>query len=842
MFKKILFKIFRHKKSILFLILFFITLHFIVVDFEKIKKFTDKKNITQEFYELRRHFLNLFFSIFGKILILILIFIIYLNFKSHFEIKKLKNRLSLWSKLSYYVNQIGEEVFEEFPIGIILIDIKTKEIQWINNYSRIIFNNPSLNIPVYDLNKEMAALLNSGETQRILTINQENFDCLYKKEFSVFYLFNVTEREKIKKLYYQQTPTVIFLSFDNFENSLKNCDLSEQSQIKVEYLSALSDFFDTYENYLKQLSDDKFLLLLNRQQLDKIVEDKFSILKTIRDISNKYKLKITLSIGVACYNLPYNKIATLAQNAIELAQRRGGDQAVVNIEGQKIKYFGATTTTLINNSKVISRVNAEIIQDLVQKHHSCFIIGHIYPDLDSFSSMIAFYQIASTLNNNFKHYLVLDEEELINPNFKTIYSHLKKEEPKIVQQIINVKKTIKMIDNNALLVILDTQSKNIFYNQELLNLTSHIIIIDHHRATEEIIPNIFSYVDSLSSSTVEILIELIAFFKKEIVIPPLVASLMYGGIVIDTNYFTYRTTSRTLEAAAKLVSIGADGSLIKFWLREELSKIQEINELISKMEVYKEKYAIMKSEIVRDNRTFLAKVSENALNIHNISAAFTIGKLQENKIGISARSYNDVNVQVIMEQMGGGGHINSAATQIEGNNIEEVVEKLKNILSIEYKEGLKNMKIILLEDIPNKGKKNDIIEINLGYGNFLIKERKALLANASNIKKIEKEKKIKEEQDLKHMLLMKQLKKDIDDKQITLTTPIGPQGRIYGKITLKQIINAFYKEHNIFLNKKKLVLDSEINSLGKYKANVVLTKDIVASFIINVESETIDKK
>ncbi|PQP79786.1 50S ribosomal protein L9, partial [Candidatus Phytoplasma phoenicium] len=686
MFKKFLLKIFRYKKSLFFFIFVVILFHIIFVDFQNIKQIiAEPKEALKNIEETKKLFFKLFFSVFGKFIILIFIFITYLNFRNHFEIKTLKNRLSLWSKLSYYVHQIGEEVFEEFPIGIILIDGVTQEIQWINNYAQMLFDKPSLNVSIYKLNVKIAELLTSNEEKTILTIGKEHFDCLYKKEFNVFYLFNVTEREKVKTLYHQKTPTFIFLSFDNFENSLKDYDLSEQSQIKVEYLSALSDFFDVYENYLKQLTDDKFLLLLTRQQLEKLMEDKFSVLKTIRNISNKYKLKITLSIGVACYNLPYNKIASLAQSAIELAQKRGGDQVVVNIENQKIQYFGATTTALSSNSKVSSRVNAEIIQDLIQKHQSCFIFGHIYPDLDALGSMLAFYQISSFLNEESNHYLILDEKDLNDINLKTIFHHLKKEEPQILQQIINVKNAKKMIDSDSLLVILDTQSKNIVYNQELLELTKNIIIVDHHRATEEIISNIFSYVDSLASSTSEMLIELISFFQKEVKITPFVASLMYGGIVIDTNHFTYRTSVRTLEAAAKLVSLGADGTRIKFWLREEFEKIKEINELISKMEIYKECFAIIKSEKIRENRSFLAKVSENALNIQNINAAFTICKLQENKIGISARSYNDFNVQVIMEQMGGGGHINSAATQIESNNLEEVVDKLKNILFAEYK-------------------------------------------------------------------------------------------------------------------------------------------------------------
>ncbi|KOR75370.1 exopolyphosphatase-related protein [Candidatus Phytoplasma pruni] len=330
------------------------------------------------------------------------------------------------------------------------------------------------------------------------------------------------------------------------------------------------------------------------------------------------------------------------------------------------------------------------------------------------------------------------------------------------------------------------------------------------------------------------LIELIYFLNQKIDITPFEASIMYGGMAIDTNYFTYRTNSRTLDAASQLISMGAESDKVKFWFRQEFSKMLKMNQLISNMEIYMDRFAIVKSNEIIENRSFLAKVAENVLNIQNIEAAFVVGRLQEKEIGISARSYNNVNVQIIMEQMGGGGHMNSAATQIEESNIDIIVGTLKNILALEYKERAKNMKVILLEDIKNKGNKNDIIEITLGYGNFLIKEKKALLANDKNIKKIEKDKQLKEQQDLEHTALMNKLKKDIDNKQINLKITVGPKGKIYRKITMKQIVDEFFKEFNILINKKKIVLDSEINSLGVYKASVVLKKDITASFIINV--------
>ncbi|WP_153369004.1 50S ribosomal protein L9 [Candidatus Phytoplasma sacchari] len=838
----------NNRYIIFFLILFFILLHTIYFDVSWIKEIVQEPNRALE--EIKAIIFSLFISIFGKIIILCVIICIYSNIHKHFEIIRLKNRLELWSKLSYYVNDIGEEVFNELPIGIVVIDSISKEVQWLNNYAKKIFEIQDIvNISLKELNSQMFELIEYNQKKTILKLDSNIFDCMYKEEFNVFYLFNTTEREKIKKLYNQNTSSLIFISFDNFENSMKKCDLAEQSQIKVEYFSALYDFNEIYEGFLKQFTDDKFLLLLNRQQLEKMIEDRFYILKNIRNISNRYNLRITLSMGVACYNSSYNKLASYAQNAIELAKKRGGDQVVLDIENQKIKYFGATQISLSEDSKVSVRVNAEIIKDFLKNKGNCFIMGHIFPDLDSFGSMIAFYKIALSISSNHNHYLILDKEK-IEKNFEFIYNEIVREDKDISRNIITTQKAEKMIDENSLLIILDTQSKNIIHSPSLLNLTSNIIIIDHHRSTEEVIKNtLFSYIDSSSSSTSEMLIELTYFFNQKIDITPLEASIMYGGMIIDTNYFIYRTSARTLEAASQLIAKGADGSKVKFWLRQSFEKILEINELISKVEIYMKKYAIVKSNKIYKSRSFLSTVSENLLNIKNIDAAFTICKLNENLVGISARSYNDYNVQIIMEQMGGGGHINSAATQIYCDDIEEVVIKLKNIIFSECKGNWKNMKIILLEDIKNKGKKNDIVEVNMGYGNFLIKEGKAIIANNLTIKELQDRKKKEDEEKTKHILLLNKMKKDIDNKEIEIKVKVGPQGKFYGKITLNQITEIFYKKYKILIDNKKISLDrGEIHSVNeKYKVNVILDKDIIAFFYINVleednKKDKVDKK
>ncbi|WP_334330821.1 50S ribosomal protein L9 [Candidatus Phytoplasma prunorum] len=780
------------------------------------------------------------FSLLVKIFLLILCIGFLLNFQNYFEINRLRNKLSLWSKLSYYVNQVGEEVFNKLPIGIVLIDDVEKGIQWLNPYANSILKNPVINTPLKNLNEEMEKLTNFADNNNttIINIDQEKFECLYKKEFNVFYLFNVTEKEQIKKLYYQKTPALSILSFDNLEESLVRYDLSEQTHIQGQYLTVISEFAENHEGYLKKLFDNRFLLIIHREKLEIIIKDKFSILEQVRNISNKYQLKITLSIGIACWNLSYDKLSSYAQNAIELSQKRGGDQAVVNIENENIKFFGAKTDSFIKNSKVNVRVNAQILLDILNKNNDCFIMGHNNTDFDSLASMIAFYRIASSINNFNKQYLIIDEDNL-DPSVTFVYRKLIIKIPEIKNNIIITDKAKKMIQKNDTLVILDTQSKEITNSPQLLSLTNNIVVIDHHRTPNDNIKSLFSYLNSSASSTVELMVELIPFLGKEIIFTPFEASIMYAGILLDTNNFTYRTSSITFEVLAKLKDLGADSMEVKSWLRNDFIKILEINKLIDKMEIYMGRFAIVKSEQIYDNRSFLAQVSETVLDIQNIDAAFTFTKLNENTVGISARSYNNVNVQILMEQLGGGGHLNSAATQIKSDNVEETVKKLKKLLKLEYETGV-NMKIIVLEDIQNKGlKKGDIIKVKPIYGNFLIKSKKYLLANDENIEKIKKEKNDEIEKKRNHEFLMSKLKSEIDNKKINIEVKLGPNGKIYGKVTSKQIVEEFHKIYNIFIDKKKICLDGEINSLGIYKIEVILTNEIKAYFLVNVVDDKI---
>ncbi|RMI88929.1 50S ribosomal protein L9 [Candidatus Phytoplasma solani] len=782
---------------------------------------------------LKNRLIFFIFRFFGKITLVAFIISFLLHLKKNNQIKRFKEKLALWSKLSFHVSQVGEEVLNELPIGIVLIDVNTKEIQWLNPYANFILKHPEINTPLGKINESMLLLTETQDEKTIIALEQKKFECFYNKELNVFYLFDATEKEAIKQLFSEKALALAMITFDNLEESLIRYDLSDQSQIQGEYLSALSDFIEPYEGYLKQLVDDRFLLLLNRQNLDKMLENKFSILDTVRNISHKYQLKVTLSMGIACWNISYDKLSIYSQNAIELAQKRGGDQVVVNIENEKIKYFGAKSASLSKQSKVSVRVNAQSLVDLIKNHSHCFIMGHQYTDLDSLGSMIAFNKIAACLKPDANHYIIIDEEKL-DKSLIPVYKQLLEQEKNSSINIITTQTAAKMINPSDVIVVVDTQTKDMVNSPELLSLTTNVIIIDHHRATEEIIASIFSYVESSASSTVELLVEIMGFLEQEVKITPFEASIMYAGILIDTNAFVYRTSSRTFEVASKLKDWEADAVEVKSWLRKNFSNVLEINELVSKMEIFMERFAIIKSDKIYDNRSFLAQVAENVLNINDIDAAFMIAKIADNKIAISARSYNQINVQTIMEQMEGGGHLNSAATQIEGTDIQIVIDNLKHFLKLEYETGEENMEIILLTDIPNKGKKHDIIKVNNGYGNFLIQSHKALLADKKNLSQIKQNQILEQEKQHNYELLMHKLKTEIDNKNISLDIQLGPKGKIYGKITLKQIADEFKKVHHITIDRKKITLENEITSIGIYPVDVVLTEKIKATFFLNV--------
>ncbi|MFH0767493.1 MAG: 50S ribosomal protein L9 [Bacillota bacterium] len=776
--------------------------------------------------------LTSFIILLGSLVLIFVAVYITFNYQNRQKVKTLQNRLSMWTKLSYHVNQVGDEVFNELPIGIIALD-EDFEIKWANPHAKTIFDAKITGKDLKDVHPQLHLAAMNNKIQFIIQVKNESYDVTYRAEYKFFYLFNVTDRELVKQRYNEQIPALGIIYLDNLDEALGSMDVSEQSSLKGEYLAAIADWANKYNGFLKPYSDERLVVVLYRKQLNLMIQDKFDILDKVRLISTQNQVRVSISMGIASWEVNYEELGIYAQNAIELAEKRGGDQVVVNIQDQKIAYFGAKNDASAKNSRVGVRINAQTIKDFIDKSSNVFIMGHSQADLDAFGSMIAVYHMAKASKK--PAFLVIDEQKL-DRTVQKIYLIVKEDLPALIESCVSSELAVKQINQDSLLIIVDTQSPKMVMSTEIMEKINKLIVIDHHRVGEESFNAIFSFIEPYASSTIELMMELLNFYNmgEEIKISALEASIMYGGLVVDTNNFSYRTGSRTFEVAARLRDLGADVTEVKLWLRRDLMRTLEINTLLGNVEIYLERFAFVITSDVYQDRILLAQVADAALQINGVDAAFMIARMNPNTIGVSARSYQNINVQILMEALGGGGHLNSAAAQIENTSVHDVYDQLKNYIDLEYGGGGEPVKVILLEDVKGKGKKDEVIEVAGGYGQFLVTQKKGLLATEENLSELNKAKEDAFEANQRHIDLMKKLKAEIDNKKVTLGIQIGQDGKLFGSVTTKQIVEAFEQAHHILIDRKKIEMSSDINSVGIYTATVSLHKDIKAQFEVHI--------
>lgn len=769
-----------------------------------------------------------FLLIILSVLSIFFIIVIYAIEKKTNKIKFLESKLEVWNSLSYNVKKAGDEAFNELPIGIILYD-KDYEIRWANKYSNDIFKEKINDKKLVDVDPKLLDIINNVY-EETYSINNKKYEIINKRDSNLLYFFDVTKREEIKTNYINRTLAVIFISFDYFEESLSALDLGVKSAVRGQYLALVSDFASKYKAYLTT-NEDLSILITTKENLKKMIEDKFDILDKIKEVSKMNNLRITASIGAASWDLSFEEVGTYAKNALDLAEKRGGDQAVVNIENEQVKYFGGKTNAIEKTTKIESRLKTSILKELIEESSNVIIMGHINMDADSFASALGVLKMC--IYSDIEAYIYIDDDKIdytVNKLLNEI--NVQKETKKHIK---NEEFILNIINNKSLLVILDTQTPKIVMSQEILNKVKRKAVIDHHRTDDQAFTDLdFSYIEPYASSTIELVVEMLNFYIPKYELTSIESTIMMLGIIVDTNDFTFRSGVRTFEVAGILRANNADMIKARMLLRESFDKQVLIHKLANKVIVLQKRFAIVKADSGRYDRVLLSKVSNIILDIENIDAAFTIGYIDEYKVGISARSYGDLNVQLIMEELGGGGHLNNAACQISNKTIEEVYDLLKEILEREFYEGDNFMKVILLEDLKGKGKKNDIIDVAIGYGNFLLSNKKAILANDENIKKLEEEKEKELLAIQATIQTMKKLKEEIDGKNINIGIRVGSDGKLFGSVTSKMIIEEFENQTGITLDKRKLNLDTEINSLGIYKVKVNLYKDINAEFLVHV--------
>ena len=499
----------------------------------------------------------------------------------------------------------------------------------------------------------------------------------------MLYFIDVTENLTLKQKYQDSRSCVEIIMIDNYEENMQLLDSEEKPQIIAEIDKAIYEWVNESNGVLIKSDRDRYVCVFEQRYLKNIKEDKFSILDKIKDINTKEKVQFTLSIAVSNEGDTNKDKYKSAQVAMDLVLGRGGDQAVVR-ENEIYRFFGGRAQEVEKRTKVKARVVAHALENLIKESDKVMIMGHTNPDIDAMGSSMGIYRLAKSMNKN---------AYIINSTIGTALENFKEElakDPEYEDVLISKEVAIENVEENTLLVIVDTHKKNYVESQELLKKTKKIVIIDHHRRSADYIEDVtLTFQEVYASSAAELVTELLQYTETKVNLKTIEAESLYAGIMMDTKNFTFKTGVRTFEAAAYLRKCGVDIIRVKKWFQSDLISFNKIAGIVKSAEIVNNTIAIAINPMKeKDTSIVCAKAADELLTISDITASFVLGQMDD-KICISGRSIGDVNVQVILEKLGGGGHITLAGAQVEGKTIEEVKQELISKIN-EYFSELEN--------------------------------------------------------------------------------------------------------------------------------------------------------
>ncbi len=746
------------------------------------------------------------------------------------EISWLNSRLKMWNSISYRVKVAGEKAFNEMPLGIIVYGKKNK-IEWANNYAKEIFMSTLVERSLENLSYDIVEKMHKG-SEFDIDLYDKKFHVSVLKEDNIMFFTDKTDLRNLENKYYQRTQVAGFINLDNIEEALASMDAQEHNMVVSNIMGILVEWCEEHNIYMRGYSEKQYLILMDRTQLEDIMAEEFKVIEDVRNYCYGENLRITLSLGLACLDSNIIDVMEKASEELDLALNRGGNQAVVYTDGA-VKYFGGKALGVENRTPVYVRVKTEDIVEMIKKASNVFIMTHNDTDADAFGSTIAMLKIARVFKKDAK--IILSENQL-DSTVSEIYKEIDQQHVDMLGNFIKPNEAMKEINDDTLLIVTDCQYENLLSHPKVFNNINNVAIFDHHRRNNNAISKYnYLYNKPSASSTVELIVEMFQYIDEDIIATPMEASLMLLGIFVDTSNLMFRASYQTFNVMSRLQVLGAEMSKVKKFLREGMDEYTKKNSIINNVEIVDNAYGIAlcpEDDIFQ--RQFLAKVSDNVINLNNVKAAFCIGKIGPNEVGVSGRSLDDVNVQVIMEQMGGGGHFNNAATQIKNTTIEEVREHLIGVLKNSESGDQELMKIILIKDVKGKGKNGDIIDIPAGHANYLIRAKQAILATVDNVKELERQNSLSKQQALEHLEEMKKLKVFLEASPITIGMKVGKEGQLFGSVSTKQIVDEIKEKYNVTLDKRKIVADKDINALGTYSIPIQLHKEVLAKITLYV--------
>ena len=462
---------------------------------------------------------------------------------------------------------------------------------------------------------------------------------------------------------------------DNYDEAMESVEEVRRSLLEALIDRKINQYINGFNGIVKKLEKDKFFFIIKKGDLDSAISVRFDILEDVKTVNIGNEMSITLSIGIGYGSENLARNYELARMAMDMALGRGGDQAVVKTEDD-IRYFGGKAQTVEKQTRVKARVKAHAFKELLENKDKVIIMGHKMLDMDAFGAAIGIWRIAIHLNK--KAYILRSD---VNPSVRPMIEKFKA--PEYPEDLfMSEEKALNSLTNDSLVVVVDVNRPSITEGPSLLKKAKNIVVLDHHRQSSEIITNAtLSYVETFASSACEMVSEIVQYISDDIKIKTLEADAMYAGIVIDTQNFNVQTGVRTFEAAAFLKRSGADVTRVRKMFREDAADYLAKAEAIHNAEIYENYYAISECDSANTASPTLvcAQAANDLLNIKGIKASFVL-TLYNDVIYISARSMDEVNVQTIMEKLGGGGHRSVAGAQIKEGSIEDAKNLVKKVL------------------------------------------------------------------------------------------------------------------------------------------------------------------
>ena len=507
-----------------------------------------------------------------------------------------------------------------------------------------------------------------------LEIQDKCFEVYNNQTTRTLYFRDITDYSQLNRSYIQEKTVIGYLCLDNYDECIANIDETKVSNIQSTMRNNIVNWANEFGVMVRRFKSDSYILLMNEETYQKLANNRFTILNKIKQDANDLGIIMTLSIGIARHFDSIKEADEAAVNALNLAFSRGGDQVVIKSNIEPIKFFGGNSESNNTSSRVVARVKAKSLNGLIASASNVIIMGHKLSDLDSLGASIGVHKIVESLE--IKNHIVVNMDS-IEEKTGRVASLLKKDEL-YKNIIVSPKQALELVEPKTLLVLVDNHKESLAIEPELLHRIKNIVVIDHHRRSEEFINStILTYLEPSASSCVELITELFDYQDSVIKLTEKEATIMYAGMLVDTNYFRTRVGVQTLQTASKLKELGMNVALAYEYLEDDYEEVKLRISIMQKAYRFKPNIIIAYCDDIEVKTAVLAKVGNTLLDTAGIDAVFTVGKVAFDRVAISARSSRNINVQMIMESLGGGGHFGMAACQIKDIDVETAIQRLE---------------------------------------------------------------------------------------------------------------------------------------------------------------------